>query len=58
MTKDELLDKFVTRTVDGMDTNTLVMYAHNMMTITMATLTDEELRAEIADFYPDLLEEV
>jgi hypothetical protein len=58
MTKDELIGEYVTRIVDGMDMDTLVTYAHNCMAISMETLTDEELRAEIADFYPDLLEEV
>lgn len=58
MTKDELLDEFVDRTLDAMDTPELESYARNMMTIAMKTLADEELRAKIAEFYPDLLEEV
>lgn len=58
MSKDELIGEYVTRVVDGMDTDTLAVYAHNCMTIYMETLTEEELRAEIAEFYPDLLEEV
>lgn len=58
MTIDELLDEFVDRRLNDMDTPELESYARNMMTIAMETLTDEELRAEIADFYPDLLEEV
>ena len=60
MTKDELLDEFVDRMLDGkyLGPPELESYARNMMTIAMKTLTDEELRVEIADFYPDLLEEV
>ena len=58
MTKDELIGEYVTRIVDGMDMDTLVSYAHNCMTSYMELLSEEDLRAEIADFYPDLLEEV
>jgi hypothetical protein len=58
MTRDELINEYVTRIVDGMDMDTLVVYAHNCMAISMELLSDEDLRAEIADFYPDLLEEV
>jgi len=58
MTRDELINEYVTRIVDGMDADTLAVYAHNCMAISMELLSDDDLRAEIADFYPDLLEEV
>jgi hypothetical protein len=57
MTKDELIGEYVTRIVDGMDMDTLVSYAHDCLTSALVALSDEDLRAEIADFYPDLLEE-
>jgi hypothetical protein len=58
MTKDELIGEYVTRIVDGMDMDTLVSYAYSCMAIALEQFSDEDLRAEIADFYPDLLEEV
>ena len=57
MTKDELIGEYVTRIVDGMDMDTLVSYAHECLTRAWADCSEEDLRAEIADFYPDLLEE-
>ncbi len=58
MTKDELIGEYVDRIVDGMDIDTLVSYAHDGLAGALEKLSDEDLRAEIADFYPDLLEEV
>jgi hypothetical protein len=58
MTNDELIGEYVTRIVDGMDMDTLVSYAHDCLAGALEKLSDEDLRAEIADFYPDLLEEV
>jgi len=58
MTKDELIGEYVTRIVEDMDMDTLVSYAHDCLTSALVTLSDEDLRTEIADFYPDLLEEV
>jgi hypothetical protein len=58
MTRDELISEYVTRIVDGMDMDTLVTYAHDCLASVLETYSEEDLRAEIADFYPDLLEEV
>jgi hypothetical protein len=58
MTKDELIGEYATRIVEGMDMDTLVAYAIDQLIDGLHTMSDEDLREEIADFYPDLLEEV
>jgi hypothetical protein len=58
MTKDELIGEYATRIVEGMDMDTLVAYAIDQLIDGLHTMSEENLRAEIADFYPDLLEEV
>lgn len=58
MTKDELIGEYATRIVEGMDMDTLVAYATEQLIDALSTMSDEDLREEIADFYPDLLEEV
>jgi NAD/NADP transhydrogenase alpha subunit len=57
MTKDELIGEYATRIVEGMDMDTLVAYATDQLLDALSTMSDEDLREEIADFYPDLLEE-
>ena len=55
--RDEVLDEFVERIVDGMDLGTLMTYAIDKMRESYDEVSDEDLTKEIADFYPDLLEE-
>jgi len=57
MTKDELIREYVTRIVEDMDMDTLISYAHECLTRAREDRSEEDLRAEIAEFYPDLLEE-
>ena len=57
MTKDELIGNYAQRVVEDMDMDTLVAYALDQLIDGLATMSDEDLREEIADFYPDLLEE-
>lgn len=57
MTKDELISEYAQRVVEDMDMDTLVAYALDQLIDGLATMSEEDLREEIADFYPDLLEE-
>jgi len=57
MTKDDLIREYAYRIVDGMDVDTLVSWAIDTLAERLEDLPDEDLRNEIADFYPDLLEE-
>jgi hypothetical protein len=56
LNREELIAQYAERIVEGMDTDTLVMYAIDQLMVSLRTYTDEDLTAEIEDFYPDLLE--
>ena len=56
--RDELIGEYVGRIVGGMDMDTIIAHAHDNLAEALDKLSDEDLRAEIADICPDLLEEV
>lgn len=53
----ELQSEFVYRIVEGMDMDTLVQYAQDMLNKEFDAYSNEELVNEVRDFYPDLLED-
>ena len=55
--RDDLISAYAERVVDGMDVATLAMYAVDKIRDDLRTYSDEQLHNEIADFYPDLLED-
>ena len=57
LNRDDLIREYAYRIVDGMDVDTLVTWAIDTLAERLEDLPDEDLRTEIADFYPDLLEE-
>jgi hypothetical protein len=56
--RNALLYIFASRMAYDMDGDSLMIYASEKLQEDYAKLSDDELLAEIADFYPDLLEEV
>jgi hypothetical protein len=56
LNREELIAQYAERIVEGMDTDTLVMYAIDQLMDGLRTYSDNDLAAEIEDFYPDLLE--
>ena len=54
--REDLIGEYADRVVDGMDMDSLVVYALDKMMEDLRTYSDEDLRDEIAEFYPDLLE--
>jgi hypothetical protein len=56
LNREDLIAQYAERIAEGMDTDTLVMYAIDQLMDGLRTMTDEDLTAEIEDFYPDLLE--
>jgi hypothetical protein len=56
LNREDLIAEYAERIVEGMDVDTLVMYAIDQLMDGLRTYTDEDLAAEIEDFYPDLLE--
>jgi hypothetical protein len=56
LNREDLIAQYADRIVEGMDTETLVMYAIGQLMEDLRTMTDDDLTDEIEDFYPDLLE--
>ena len=54
--REDLIGEYAGRVVDGMDMDSLVVYALDKMMEDLRTYSDEDLHDEIAAFYPDLLE--
>lgn len=52
----ELIEAYAQRVVDGMDLQDIVAIAMDKLMEDLEHYTDEALVAEIADFYPDLVE--
>jgi hypothetical protein len=56
LNREDLIAQYAERIVEGMDIETLVIYAIDQLMDGLRTYTDDDLAAEIEDFYPDLLE--
>ena len=57
MTHEEMAEAMAVEMVDGMDMDTLVMYAVDNLRNYYSTLSTVELYKEIEEFYPHLLED-
>jgi hypothetical protein len=55
--REDLISEYAEAVVDGMDMDTLVMYAIDAIREGLQAYGDEELHDEIARFFPELLEE-
>ena len=56
MNRDELISEYAASVVDGMDMETLCMYAIEKIRDDLKTYSDEDLEAEVLEYYPHLLE--
>ena len=54
--REDLTSEYAEAVVDGMDIDTLVMYAIDTIRDGLRSYSDEELHEEIARFFPELLE--
>lgn len=57
MDRNTLMENYVARIVDGMDTNTLYNFVYNTLLDRLDDYTDADLMNEIAAQAPDLLDE-
>lgn len=55
--RDDLISEYAELVVDGMDMETLCMYAIEKIRADLSTYSDEDLEAEVRDYYPHLLGE-
>jgi len=57
MNRQELLDAYIDRILDNMSTKDLMRFVGDQLEESFSILSDEELIAEVEEYYPDLIEE-
>jgi hypothetical protein len=58
MERAEMIEQMADNMVENMDIATLAMYAQERLVDSYSQLTDEELRQEIQEYFPYLMEEI
>ena len=53
-----IFGRYVSRVLDDMEYDTLYTFAYDMLEDGKRGLTNEQLTDQIADYYPDLLEDI
>lgn len=53
--KDELIDAYVTRVIDGLDLDDCLAILHDYMTKSYEDYSLEEMKEEVIEYYPELL---
>ena len=56
MNRSELQDAYINEIIDGMDLKDCLALLHDLMDKDMDIYTDEELKTEVEEYYPHLLE--
>lgn len=54
--RDELISNYVDRILDGMSTKDLLRMVGDQIEESLTSYSDEELIAEVEEYYPDLIE--
>ena len=57
MNRDQLQNDYIESIIDGMDHKTMYQYVYDMLEQSLETYSDEELKTEVKDYYPEFLEE-
>jgi hypothetical protein len=57
MNRQELLDAYIDRILDNMSTKDLLRIVGDQLEESYLCYTDQELIAEVEEYYPELLEE-
>ena len=57
MNRTELQESYIQQLVDGMDWKTMEQFVYDSLNENLDKYTDEELKTEITDYYPELLED-
>jgi hypothetical protein len=58
MNRAELLDAYIDRILDNMSTKDLMRIVGDQIEENLSGYSDEELIAEVEEYYPELLEDV
>ena len=56
MDREKLMESYIEEIIDGMDHKDLWQYVYDNMADHLNRYSDEELKTEIKDYYPHLLE--
>ena len=56
MDRETLMESYIEEIIDGMDHKSMYHYVHDNLMDHLKEYTDEELKTEIKDYYPHLLE--
>lgn len=56
MNRQELLDAYIDRILDNMSTKDLMRIVGDQIEENLASYSDEELIAEVEEYYPELIE--
>jgi hypothetical protein len=57
MNREQLQDAYINEIIDGMDIKDMMALLFDMIDKDMDIYTDEELKEEVKNYYPHLLEE-
>ena len=57
MNRQELLEAYIDRILDNMSTKDLMRLVGDQIEESLESYTDEELIAEVQEYYPELIEE-
>jgi len=57
MNREQLQDAYINEIIDGMDIKDMMALLFDMINKEMDIYTDEELKEEVKEYYPHLLEE-
>jgi hypothetical protein len=55
MNREELTQAYIDRVIDNMSTKDLVRVVWEQLEENLALYSDEELKSEVEDYYPELL---
>ena len=56
MDREKLMESYIEEIIDGMDHKSMYHYVHDNLYDHLNRYSDEELKTEIKDYYPHLLE--
>jgi hypothetical protein len=54
--REQLIEDYAHLVVEGMDLDTLVQFAYDTIVDSLEKMTDNELKEDIENYYPELLE--
>jgi hypothetical protein len=54
--KDELIDAYVTRVIDGLDLDDCLAILHDYMTKSYEDYSLKEMKEEVIEYYPELID--